>query len=239
MVPAWRADAGNQGLHTSTAAAFQALGGSASAGIEYSDTNPDFAAVVSALEAQVLQAQGQVGAGAVGVYLASFDETVQLFHAAANSPILSGVKWYGGDGVVQSQALQDDLPAAQFAATVGFPCPTFGLDASARAIWEPLSTRIQNKTGFAPDAFGLAAYDATRVAAIANLEASIHAGINARRAALTATANRHFGATGWCLLDTAGDRAIGNFDFYALRPAGAGFTWQLVARYTNGQIVRE
>ncbi|HEX8906215.1 MAG TPA: ABC transporter substrate-binding protein, partial [Longimicrobiaceae bacterium] len=36
VVPLWRGDAGNQGLHTATAARFTALGGSASAGVEYS-----------------------------------------------------------------------------------------------------------------------------------------------------------------------------------------------------------
>ncbi|MFN3648279.1 MAG: ABC transporter substrate-binding protein [Armatimonadota bacterium] len=235
-VPLWRADAGNQGLATSLRQHFTAAGGTVSAGLEYSTETSDFSQVVADARQQVLDAQATFG-NDVAVFLASFDELVALFRAARLDPTLAGVKWYGTDGVARSAAILTDADAAAFAVAVGFSAPTMGLPEDARPIWEPLSTEIEARAGIAPDAFGLAASDALWVAFLADRTAR-SGKIAVRRKVLSDTASRFFGATGWTVLNEAGDRAIGNYDFWALQESGGGYEWVRSARYSGGTISR-
>jgi len=105
IIPVWRDDAGNAGPEASTRTAFSNLGGTVLEGVEYSAVEPDFAAPVTALRAQVDQAIGRQGAERVAVYLAAFDEVVDLFARAATEPVLGSLRWYGSDGVALSDAL--------------------------------------------------------------------------------------------------------------------------------------
>ncbi|HKP76524.1 MAG TPA: ABC transporter substrate-binding protein [Longimicrobiaceae bacterium] len=231
VVPVWRADAGNQGLHTATAARFAALGGTVSSGTEYAASTTAFAATVSAVGTQVRQALATRPAGQVAVYLAGFDEVADLFAAAAADPVLASVRWYGSDGIAQSAAFLQRPAAVSFAETVGFPAPLFGLDPSAPEKWQPVAARIQAKAGAAPDAFALAVYDAVWVAAQAYLAAPRPASISDLTTRFEAAADAYYGVTGWTALNAAGDRRYGNFDFWAVRPSGAGHAWTRVATY--------
>ncbi|HVH13358.1 MAG TPA: ABC transporter substrate-binding protein, partial [Longimicrobium sp.] len=123
VIPAWRADAGNQGLHTATRSALAGRGGTVSAGVEYATNTTAFAATVATLGTQVRQALAGRPAGEVGVYLAGFDEVADLFEAAAADPVLASVRWYGADGIAQSSALTS-RPAPRRPS--GWPCAAPG-----------------------------------------------------------------------------------------------------------------
>src|SRR5437763_12743562 len=49
IVPLWRNDAGNNGLHDSVKAKFEALGGTVASGFRYETTTPDFSAATSSI----------------------------------------------------------------------------------------------------------------------------------------------------------------------------------------------
>jgi branched-chain amino acid transport system substrate-binding protein len=231
VVPIWRADAGNQGLHTATAARMTALGASVSAGVEYAATSANYAAAVSAIGTQVRAALATRPASQVAVYLASFDETADIFALAAADPVLASVRWYGADGIAQSAALLTKPAAVSFAETVGFPAPIFGLDYTAVEKWQPLAARIQARAGSPPDAFALGVYDAVWVAAQAYLAAPREVGIEGLATRFVAAAGAFHGATGWTALNAAGDRRYANFDFWAVRPSGGTHAWVRVAGY--------
>jgi branched-chain amino acid transport system substrate-binding protein len=232
IVPAWRADAGNQGLHTATAARFAGLGGNVSAGVEYAAGTTSFAATVAALGTQVRAALATRPASQVAVYLAGFDEVADVFAVAAADPVLASVRWYGADGIVGSTVLLGRPAAVAFAGTVGFPSPIFGLDPSAAAKWQPLAARIKQRAGGTdPDAFALAVYDAVWVAAQAYLASPAGVSTDELASRFTAAANSFYGATGWTALNAAGDRQYANFDFWAVRPSGATHAWTRVATY--------
>jgi branched-chain amino acid transport system substrate-binding protein len=231
VVPVWRADAGNQGLHTATAARMTALGGTAWAGVEYAAASANYAAAVAAVGTQVRQALATRPAAQVGVYLAGFDEVADVFALAAADPVLASVRWYGGDGIAQSGALLARPAAVSFAEAVGYPAPVFGLDPSAAQKWQPVAARIQARAGAAPDAFALGVYDAVWVAAQAYLAAPREVGIDGLTSRFVAAAASFYGATGWTALNAAGDRRYANFDFWAVRPAGGTHGWTRVAGY--------
>lgn len=239
VVPFWRADPGNDGLHNSTKSAFAALGGTFTEGVRYAESETSFTDEVLAIAGQV-RAASVLGA-TVAVYLASFDEGIAILELARNYPELAGVKWYSGDGLTQSVALLASPTAAAFAAAVRFTAPTVGLDPAAASISQPLSDKIQAKVGFVPDAFALAAYDATIVAVLSRQEVPVQRGTKSRVKSLWPTfvrnANRYWGATGATTLNAAGDRKVGNYDFFTVVDAAGALSWQFTGAFVNGQVI--
>lgn len=236
LIPAWRADTGNQGLHDSLQSQFTGSGGIMLPGVRYStDDDQDFERVAAELDRQ-LQAALAVGDGVTAetaIYLAGFDEVARLMNAAVHYPSLKRVKWYGSDGVANSAALLNDPIAAQFAMDVDYPNPNLGLPGMAAEKWIPLSDRYYAKTGQRPDAFALAAYDATFLAGL-NASYRKQAPRNLRHDTFAETADITFGATGVTRLDADGDRVYGNFDFWAIRADEHGQRhWTVVCRYDS------
>jgi len=236
LVPAWRDDAGNRGLHDSLRSQFTLEGGVMFAGVKYStDDQQDFTPVADALNRQLGEALAASGGDSskVGIYIAAFDEVVRLINAATEYPLLKTVRWYGSDGVANSEALRNDAVAAQYAVDVGYPNPNLGPPTIARDQWQPLVDRCLAKTGISPDAYSLAAYDATMVAGL-NASYNKSAPRLSRHDILAETAKHYFGATGWTRLDEAGDRVDGDFDFWALRPTSNGQPeWKVVCHYNS------
>ena len=240
IVPIGREDDGNAGLKKATGTAFSVKGGLVLEGLTYSATQTDFSETVSLLAKQVRQALGPRGTGRVGVYLAGFDEVAAILAAARRDPVLASVRWYGSDGVAHSEALVRNAEAAAFATRVGYPNPIFGLDQGARDIWEPLAKKIRERTQLEPDAFALAVYDAVWVVARGYVASGARLDVEELKQAFATAASTGFGATGWTVLNDAGDRKYGDFDFWAVQQVDGAPRWTRVARYETrtGTIVR-
>jgi branched-chain amino acid transport system substrate-binding protein len=237
IVPLWRNDAGNNGLHDSVKAAFENIGGSVAFGFQYQPTTTDFSAATASVASQI---QSLVTAGAdpnsIAIYLAAFDEAVGVFHSAAANSTLSSARWYGSDGVALSAALTGDASASAFAASAYYPNPTFGLDDALQNLWQPVANAIEARTGITPDAFALSAYDALFV-----VERALRVTGNLKdfarfKSAFVDAANAYSGVTGSTALDTAGDRLSADFDFWAVRQVNGTFSWVRIGAYTNGTI---
>jgi branched-chain amino acid transport system substrate-binding protein len=237
IVPLWREDAGNQGLHDAVERLFPATGGTVTAGAHYPPGTTDFAAQLDAVRDEVSDAITQQGAPAVAVYLAAFEESALIFAQASGDPVLSQVRWYGADGTVQSAAVVADPTAAAFAAATEFRAPTYGLDDQLLAQGAELVAAIEARSGLRPDAFTLAAYDALHVAGLAYAEVGL-ADIPEYRAELLRQAAAYTGATGSTTLNANGDRAVGDYDFYQVC-GGPTPAWQRVSAYeaTAGTVV--
>jgi branched-chain amino acid transport system substrate-binding protein len=53
----------------------------------------------------------------------------------------------------------------------------------------------------------------------------------ALKTAFVTAANSLYGASGWTVLNAAGDRKFGDFDFFGLSESGSSSTWTLRAQY--------
>jgi branched-chain amino acid transport system substrate-binding protein len=233
VVPLWREDAGNQGLHDAVERIFTDEGGTVTAGAHYPPSTTDFTATLDAIRSEVQDAVALRGTAGVAVYFASFEESaVAIFAAANGDPGLSQVRWYGGDGVVQSAAVLADPGAAAFAAATSFRAPTYGLDDALLDQDASLIASIQQQSGLAPDAFALAAYDALHVAALAYAEVGLGS-IAEYRAEVLRQAADYDGATGNTALNANGDRAVGDYDFYQVCGGGTP-AWKRVSAYRSG-----
>jgi branched-chain amino acid transport system substrate-binding protein len=232
VVPIWRNDAGNNGLHDSTTASFTALGGTVAPGVQYDTSTTNFAATVNALGAAVRSIKNSKPSAKIAIYVASFEEAVSIFDLARLDADLAGVRWYGGDGVVQSQAILADANAAAFAAATQFTAPNVGLDDATKDVWKPVSDAIQARVGFAPDAYSLSVYDAAWVIALSFVES--HGSSDLRREAFVRNIQRYWGVTGSTALDVNGDRKSGNFDFWTVKDG----QWARTAQYVGGHVAR-
>jgi branched-chain amino acid transport system substrate-binding protein len=228
IVPVWRRDAGNAGLERSVRRQFAAAGGDVAGGVPYATKTTTFDGVVASIARQA-SALRNGGAARVGIYLAGFDEVVDLFRAARSDSTLR-LPWYGSDGVALSTRLVGNKTAATFAHSAGYPNPTVGLSDSLVRKARPLLARARKQLGRDPDALALSAYDALRIAVEARERAGDSAGPNLRRA-LVAAADAHVGITGKMSLNRAGDRAYGNFDFWSVCPVQGKFQWRRTFEY--------
>ena len=242
IVPLWRDDPGNSGLHEATTKNFQALGGQVESGVEYSSSTREFSSIVATVSAQVSAVQAAIhDKAAVAVYLAGFDEVTSIFQLARNEATLTSTRWYGSDGVALSSTLLNDPVAAAFAQQVGYPNPLFGLDEAAAVKWKPIAERIKEKTGNEPESFALGVYDAVWVAAKALIGHRGRVSFDAFTQDFSEEAASFFGTTGWTVLNAAGDRQFGNFDFWAIRTGESSRQWTRVARYNTAtkELVRD
>lgn len=228
LVTIARDDAGNKGLQASTGAGFTGKGGQTVALTPYATTLTDYTALVASIKTQINTLTGTYGADKVAVYLASFDEGVEIFKLAAADPVLSSVKWFGGDGVVLSTAFLADAAVAEFVIKTSFIAPSFGLPDATQSKWQPIAARIKAKTSTDPDAFALAAYDAMWTIAY-TLEANNGntADFAKLKASFIEQANKNGGVLGAEDLDDAGDRANGTFDYFTIAKEGSSYVWKL------------
>ena len=233
VVPVWRDDAGMGGLKRSAVAAFVARGGHALDGASYAPTATDFEPVVTSAREQVRQAVARDGAGKVGVLLSGMDEVTSVLAAASAFPELGGVRWYGTDGSARSEVLAGNPAAAAFAEHVSFPNAIFGLEQGARDVWAPLADRVKARSGADAGGFALAVYDAVWTVARAYIASGAPTDISKLKTAFTTAASTGYGATGWTVLNAAGDRKYGDFDFWAPRQVNGAIAWSRVARYES------
>lgn len=226
-----REDAGNKGLQTSVRNNFLALGGKVDSLLPYAATTTNFTAVLAQVKTLIQAKLNTTSADKIAVYLASFDECVGLFKQASSDPIFSSVRWFGGDGVVLSAALTSDAVAAGFAVSTGFIAPNFGLPVVPHPALANIVAFIKSKTGLEPDAYALAAFDAFAViAATVNAFPDANVSFEKVKNSFYFEASKYFGITGPLLLNTAGDRTTGSYDYWGIAFENGAYKWKLVGK---------
>ena len=231
VVPVWRDDAGMAQLKKSTEAAFVARGGTVLEGAAYAPNTTDFQSIVTSVNARLQQAVASRPASTVGILLSGMDEVTSVLADAGAYTALGSVRWYGTDASARSEVLLANQKAAAFAARVGFPNAIFGVEQGARDVWAPLVDRIKARSGEDAGGFALAVYDAVWTVARAYIASGAPTDVAKLKAAFTTAASTGYGATGWTVLNAAGDRKYGDFDFWAPREANGAISWARVARY--------
>ena len=228
IVPVWRDDIYGRDLARELRARFTTFGGSVADGILYPTTTTDFGPVMQVVGQQVSQYVALRGREAVAVVLIAIDETPALLRAAAATPLLETVWWYGTDGTALNREVLRDPVTAAFAWQTAFTASLYGEEVYTQEALD-LGEAIRQQTGMAPEAYAYTAYDAVMVV---GLTAERAGGVrNAARfaAALPEVANGYFGVTGSMVLNRRGDRAFGTYEFWTVRAGGDELFWVNVA----------
>ena len=232
LVVVSRDDVGNIGLQNSVKTAFDAK---ASTTVEYitpyATTTTDYTALLNDIKSRITSLSATYGDTAVGVYLASFDEAVDIFNLANGDTLLQGVNWYGGDGFIKSSAILSSSAACDFAIATSYYAPEFGLPMSAQSKWQPLTAAILSRCGQQADAYAIAAYDAMWVLA-RTVEANNAVPVEAAnlRNSFVAQSAQFNGATGSITLNANGDRSNGSFDYWGLQKVNGVYSWKFVKK---------
>lgn len=170
----------------------------------------------------------------VAVQLISLDVGCFILELAAEDTILSQVKWFGCDGLVNTDELFYFPEGAKFASGVQFTSPIFGTPPTVES--QKLMNRIKLMTGSTPNEYSLLTYDALMVAAKTLEKAGEDAILLKLRETLRSTFSNYSGITGDIVLNYAGDRSSGSYFFWRVMEEDDTFKWEHVITYTDGNI---
>ena len=235
VVPMWRSDIFGEGLHSALSEDFKRLGGKVVEGVGYKPPTGDFSASLhrinfifweqelKALESRLNEEVKRYGADKVGVHIVSFDEIVPIMIEAERHPRLSSVKWYGSDGSALNADLVRNVDAASFAVKTSFTNPIYAVDDDKNRRFIEVNRHITEEIGHPHRSYAELAYDALWVAALtydkvvgANQKTTDHNNINVLSKTLPRVASYYDGITGKTLLNDAGDRISGSYDFWSI-----------------------
>jgi len=229
IVPVWRGDVWGDELERLTAAAFVRGGGKVLDGVRYTPDQKDYSAVTADLDARVARAVAANGEKKVAVYLVSLDEVEQVMEAAMVRESLSKVRWYGCDGNVLLDRLVTGK-SALFAEQTKFTCPALWKQESVAANTATIQ-EMRERLGRHPDGYGLAAYDALWIAAMAGMDAG-SGDIVTLKAAFEKTAGESGGPLfGPVRLNSAGDLSSAHYTFWTVSADGGAYRWVPVVQY--------
>jgi len=228
IVIMWRGDAWGDGLHDAVKEAATQLGIEVIDGPRYDPKAKEFSTEVDQLASLVQEAVNKYGKDKVAVVYIGFNEVVQVFQVASQYDILKQVRWFGSDGTALLDEVVRDPVAAEFAAQVKFLNPIFAASKSQK--YDKIVEELRQKLGREPDTYALAAYDAAWVITL-SLLATQRYDATAVKNILPDVAYNYFGATGWIVLDKAGDRAFADYDLWQIEKTAEGYKWVLKGVY--------
>lgn len=127
--------------------------------------------------------------------------------------------------------LTGDAQAAAFAVTTKFIAPNFGLPTIPHPDLATISAAIKSSTEIEADAYALAAYDAVWVIAkTATAMPITNTSYDLTKKVFNVESSKYFGITGPVLLNAAGDRSTGSFDYWGIVLEGGSYKWKLVGK---------
>ncbi|MCX6305194.1 MAG: ABC transporter substrate-binding protein [Bacteroidetes bacterium] len=233
IVPLIRDDLWGHDLVAATGADFIKSGGMVQPSVKFDAGTTDFSHVLDKLDTAVAAELTHHNPNEVAVYMLSFAEGTKIMAEAKQHSHLNNVYWYGGSAFALNASMLSDTNAALFSYTHGLPCPAFGLDDAAKNRWLPLRDRIEQQISRIPDVYAFTAYDALWVLTDAYRAAGRDASFATLKYVFVNEAASYFGASGNTQLDKNGDRAVGNYDFWAVKSDSTGYGWKRVARYNS------
>lgn len=235
IVPIWRGDEWGDGLVEAAAKAFKELGGVVDEGIRYARDAKEFSSEVKVLAQKVQALVDRYGKDKVAVYYVAFGEAVTLFTQARDYDILWEVKWYGSDGTAKLDELIKEPLAAEFAMKTEFINPIFAATKSEK--YKSLVAKLEERLGRSPDTYAIAAYDEVWVVALALLAVGEYDAEKVKKV-LPDVAKAYFGASGWIVLNEAGDRAFADYELWKIVKEDDEYIWKLagVYEYATGAV---
>jgi ABC-type branched-subunit amino acid transport system substrate-binding protein len=163
--------------------------------------------------------------------VAGYDEVSDLFDAAKESEYLfrSSLGYFGGDGSAQADSIVGNGDAADFASQSGFPSPLLTVSADSASQAMAVTTAIG---GDEPNAFALAAYDATiLLQQIFTKNNRVLPIGNALLDSFVSVAQGYHGASGIITLNDDCDRASGSYAFWGVCEVDDDYSWMRVGEW--------
>ncbi len=244
VVPFWRTDPYGNGLYLSMKQNIETFGGSVVDGVPYVPHVGELSASLNrinfvvwdqelkSLNSKVSQATALYGTDKVAVFHIAFDEVVPIQMMGGKHPDLVSVRWYGSDSSAQNEALIRNSHSAMFSMKTGFLNSMYGIEENTERL-KLLEEEIEHRTHIDPGAYAIIAYDAFWVAALTQNATIATNDFSSLKNTLVQKANSYLGVSGNTILNDAGDRKYGNYDFWVVseNEDQDGFYWNRVGKY--------
>ncbi len=202
------------------------------ASVVYDMTKETAASAAEKIRTAIVEELKTYQSNKIGIFLASFEEYIQLFEIFSQEDLFKTVKWYGGDGTFTSLLFANPV-SLQFAKDVNFCVVTLGNNVYNANEYDALSKRIKTKTNGFINPYGITAYDGA-VCLIKSMVSTAKNQTTANiKAELIAQSEKYYGISGWCKLNQAGDRSEGFYDFYKIKTDGATQSWSVFYSYES------
>jgi len=205
---------------------FSSLGGKATF-MKYATGQADYASEVTQLSSKVKEI------GADGVVMISFDtDGANIISHAKDDPVLSSVRWFSSEGVHGTSYLTTP-EAAKFIEKVHLlgTRPIF----KENPVYKDFAARYKQLTGRDPPVFSANVYDSIILIGKAILLAGKYDG-EAIRDAMFEVAKTYYGASGWCILNDAGDRAYQDYAIWTVTLVNGTYEYKDIGSYSGGTI---
>jgi branched-chain amino acid transport system substrate-binding protein len=236
VIPVWRGDTWGDGLKRYTVEYFMSIckasgescGVLEEYGIRYDPAAKEFSVEAAALASRVEDAAKRYGKDKVGVLLIAFEEAAAFFAASKPYPILWEVKWQGSDGTAAIAPLLDPAVAdmvvkVEFYNTMASP--------GVSPLMEKIRSYIKEKLGMEPMSYTYFVYDIAWTIALAIDAAGAYDPMKVKEV-LPLVLKRYMGASGYIELDENGDRAIADYDIWAVVEVAPGkYEWRVIGLY--------
>ena len=212
-----RADSWGDGIINLLVPAWTALGGKVAGDkIRYAVETTEFSNYLTVADQQVKTAVASYGGETqrVGVVILCFDEGPVILKQAKSYPNIYNVHWWGSDGTAKSQRAMDDAPDE--ANHIGI----YSLlsHETVTPSFVALEQRYMSLTHQQYSMYSAYMYDAAFAIAKAVFETS-STDASKVSAIFPSICNSMYGVSGWCRLDSYGDRAAPPYDVWGFYPS--------------------
>jgi len=230
VVPVWRGDDWGDGLVNTVKARFEELNGAFLDGIRYAPEETDFSDEAADLASKVSTALADpdIDETNLAVLHISFEEVNAFMTACLAHPVLDDINWYGSEGTCRSGAMLEDPSVRDFAMAVEYTCTMFCPTMSEK--YQRVHDELVSQLGREPDPYAYVAYDIvwalTYSLSLANRYSSTDV-----KAVLPEVTECLFGASGWIVLNEAGDRAAGDYGLWRIVYEDPEYRWKHVGTW--------
>ncbi|MFH2112251.1 MAG: ABC transporter substrate-binding protein [Candidatus Bathyarchaeota archaeon] len=212
-----RGDAWADGIWNFMAPHFEANGGVILERIRYAGEATEFANYLQSAEDKLAPAIAQYGVDKCGIDIISFEESVTMVTQAQDFPAVYSVKWFGSDGTSLTQQMIDDAPTQSSHLHIYSTLAAPAESAKFKALYEDYFALLARPYSY----YQACAYDIGWVLAETILEAQSTDADDIIPLQATTCFNS-FGASGWNLLNAAGDRGGSNYQIWGYGDIGSG-----------------
>jgi branched-chain amino acid transport system substrate-binding protein len=198
---------------------------------------PDYSAEVSSLASEINKLVGQgVPPEKIMVQLITYGEATTFMLSAREYDVLWKVKWFGSDGTAYEGSLLKEPKTAEFSNKVRFVSPIFAPTKTPK--YQEVLSKIRSQLGRDPESYAYNSYDAVWVIAL-SLLATQKYDADAVLSAMPKVLEHYYGASGYIVLDKAGDRIAADYELVEIVRKDGAYDWQATGIYygTTGEIV--
>ena len=203
---------------------YTAKGGIVAERLQYAPTTSQFNTYLSSAEDTASELVSTYSSDQVAVVMLSFgDDGGRLISQASAYPTLWDMMWFGSDGTAFSDSILDNAPQEALHLKVLSSYPST-VDSGE---YHSVNNRYLALTGSDLGFYRASLYDSFWVYAKAIFQTGETDALSIK-SVLADVAEGHYGVTGWCTLNAAGDRASSNYGIIGYGEDGRGDVTSIV-----------